>query len=136
MTTDGENKNAGEQNGLWKLTDDERAKEEVSFLLPKSVCAVHSSALAYYDLCKNVSKADTQIRRVSGISSFFHASAVRIGELEKYEIAMLGAYKILRGQVDGIYSRFDRCGSHPGGQLWCFVEGCPILSNVLHRYDS
>ena len=78
----------------------------------KSVRAVHFSTLAYYDLCKNVSKVDTLIRKVSGISSFFHASAVRIGELEKYKIAMLGAYKILRGQVEGIYSRFDRCSSH------------------------
>ena len=27
--------------------------------------------------------------------------------LPSYEIAMLGAYKILRGQVDGNYSRFN-----------------------------
>ena len=66
-------------------------------------------------VCKNVSKVDTLMRNVSGVSSdssFFHASVVRTGELEKYEFAMFGAYKILRGQVDGIYSRFDRCGSH------------------------
>ena len=37
MTTDGENKNVGEHNGLWRLIDDERAKEEVSFPLLKSV---------------------------------------------------------------------------------------------------
>ena len=73
---DGENKNVGEHNRLWKLIDDERAKE-ASFPLLKSVCAVHSSALAYHDLCKNVSEVDTLIRNVSGISSFFHASAVR-----------------------------------------------------------
>ena len=83
MTTDGENKNVGEYNGLWKLIDDERAKEEASFPLLKSVFAVHSSALAYHDLCKNVSEVDTLIRKVSGISSFFHASAVRTAELEK-----------------------------------------------------
>ena len=49
----------------------------------KSVCAVHSSALAYNDLCKEVSEVDILIRKVSGISSFFHASAVRTTELEK-----------------------------------------------------
>jgi hypothetical protein len=84
MTTDGENKNVGEHNGLWKLIDDERAKEVVTFPMLKSVCAVHSSALAYHDLCKDVSEVDTLIRKVSGISSFFHASAVRTAELEKY----------------------------------------------------
>ena len=71
-------------DNMWKLIDDERAKEEASFPLLKSVCAVHSSALAYHDLCKNVSEVDTLIRKVSGISSFFHASAVRTAELEKY----------------------------------------------------
>ena len=84
MTTDGENKNVGEHNGLWKLIDDERAKEEAEFPMLKSVCAVHSSALAYHDLCKEVSDVDTLIRKVSAISSFFHASAARTAELEKY----------------------------------------------------
>ena len=65
-------------------SDDERAKEEVSFPLLKPVCAVHSSALAYHDLCKNVLEVGTLKRDVSGISSFFHASAVRTAELEKY----------------------------------------------------
>ncbi|CAB3995665.1 Hypothetical predicted protein [Paramuricea clavata] len=84
MTMDGENKNVGEHNGLWKLIDDERTKEEVTFQMLKSVCAVHSSALAYHDLCKDVSEVNTLIRKVSGISLFFHASAVRTAELEKY----------------------------------------------------
>jgi len=74
----------GEHNGLWKLIDDERAKEEAPFPMLKSVCAVHSSSLAYHDLCKNVSEVDTLIRKVSGISSFFHMSAARMAELEKY----------------------------------------------------
>ena len=47
MTRDGENKNVGEHNELWKLIGDERAKE-ASFPLLKSVCAVYSSALAYH----------------------------------------------------------------------------------------
>ena len=59
------------------MIDDERAKEDAAFPMLKSVCAVHSSALAYKDLCKEFSEVDTLIRKVSGISSFFHASAVR-----------------------------------------------------------
>ena len=84
MTTDGENKNVGEHNELWKLIDDERAKEEAPFAVLMSVCGVHSSSLAYHDLCKNVSEVDTLIRKVSGISSFFNMSAARTAELEKY----------------------------------------------------
>ena len=48
MTRDGENKNVGEHNELWTLIGDERAKEEASFPLSKSVCAVYSSALVYH----------------------------------------------------------------------------------------
>ena len=95
MTTDGENKNVGEHNGLWKLINDERANEEAPFPMLKSVCAVHSSSLAYHDLCKNVSEVDTLIGKVSGISSFFHMSAARTAELEKYakEQHLLGAFQ-------------------------------------------
>ena len=50
----------------------------------KSVCVVHSSSLAYHGLCKNVSEVDTLIRKVSGISCFFHMSAAHTAELEKY----------------------------------------------------
>ena len=96
MTTDGKNKNVGEHNGLWKLIDDERAREEASFPLLKSVCAVQSSVLAYHDLCKNVSEVDTLIRIVSGIFSFFHLSTVRqqsLRSMQKNKISMLGAYQ-------------------------------------------
>ena len=83
MTTDGENKNVGQHRGLWKLIDDERAKDELNFPMLKSVCAVHSSALAYKDLCKEVAEVVTLIRKASSISTFFHASAARTTELEE-----------------------------------------------------
>ena len=69
---------------MQKLIDDERVKKEATFPMLRSVCAVHSSALAYHDLCKNVSEVDTLIREVSGIFPFFHASAVRTAELDQH----------------------------------------------------
>ena len=50
LSTDGENKNVGERNGLWKLLDDDRRQLGVDTPLIKSVCAVHSAANAYKDL--------------------------------------------------------------------------------------
>ncbi len=41
LSTDGESKNTGHLNGLWKLLDDEREKLDVSFPLLKSVCFFH-----------------------------------------------------------------------------------------------
>ena len=48
LSTDGENKNTGHYNGLWKLLDDEREKRDVNFPLLKSVSAVHSTANAEF----------------------------------------------------------------------------------------
>ena len=62
----GKKKNVGELNGLWKMIDNERAKEDATFPMLKSVWAVYSSALAYHDLCKNVS----EVRRHSDTKSF------------------------------------------------------------------
>ena len=82
ISTDGENKNVGEHGGLWKLIDDERQRLGIEVPMLKSVCAVHSSALAYKDLCKEVAEVDKMITKLSGISSFFHVSAARTSELE------------------------------------------------------
>ena len=51
LSTDGENKNVGEYRGLWKLLDVIRRKLDIDSPLLKSVCAVHSTANAYKDLC-------------------------------------------------------------------------------------
>jgi hypothetical protein len=83
LSTDGESKNTGHLNGLWKLLDDEREKLHVSFPLLKSVCAVHSSANAYKDLCKTVPEIDHLVKTLSGIATFFHTSAKRTTDLEK-----------------------------------------------------
>ena len=81
--TDLENKNVGKHQGLWKLLDDEREKADIKFPLLKAVCAVHSSANAYKDLCKSVPEIDNLVKKLSGILSHFHKSAKRTTELEK-----------------------------------------------------
>ena len=77
LSTDGENNNTGNYNGLSKLLDDEREKRDVNFPLLKSVCAVHSIANAYKDLCKSVPEIDQflahvflLVKKLSGIATF------------------------------------------------------------------
>ncbi|CAB4031786.1 E3 SUMO- ligase KIAA1586-like isoform X3 [Paramuricea clavata] len=83
LSTDGEAKNTGQHYGLWKLLDDEREKLDDSFPLLKSICAVHSTANAYKDLCKSVPEIDHLVKKLSGIATFFHASAKCTTDLEK-----------------------------------------------------
>jgi len=83
ISTDGENKNTRQHHGLWKLLDDERENVGVNFPLHKSVCVVHSTANAYKDLCKSVPDIDHLVKKLSGISKFFHSLAQRTTELEQ-----------------------------------------------------
>ena len=70
LSTDGEAKNTVQYNGLWKLLDDEREKLYVTFPLLKSICAVHSTANVYKDLCKSVPETEHLVKRLSGIATF------------------------------------------------------------------
>ena len=83
LSTDGENKNVQEHRGLWKLLDDDRRKLDLDTPLLKSVCAVHSTANAYKDLCKSVPEIDHLVKKLAAISTYFHVSAKRTSELEK-----------------------------------------------------
>jgi hypothetical protein len=84
ISTDGENKNVGAHKGLWKLIADERHQLNLDkFPLLKSVCAVHSSALAYKDLCRSVPEVPALISTLSGLSTFFHTSARKTTELHQ-----------------------------------------------------
>ena len=83
LSTDGENKNVGEHRGLWKLLDDDRRKLGVDTPLLKSVCAVHSTASAYKDLCNSVPEIDHLVKKLAAISTYFHVSAKRTSEQEK-----------------------------------------------------
>ena len=83
LSTDGENKNVGKHEGLWKLLDNERENKGVQIPMLKSVCAMHSSAIAFKDVCKVVREVDVLIRKLSGMSTSFHASAICTSELEK-----------------------------------------------------
>ena len=82
ISTDGENKNVGRHNGLWKLLDDEHDAHEIEKPILKSVCAVHSSALAFEDQCKEVHELHVLITKLSEVSSYFHESARRTTELD------------------------------------------------------
>ena len=83
LSTDGENKNVGEHRGLWKLLDDDRRKLGIDTPLLKSVCAVHSTASAYKDLCNSVPEIDHLVKKLAAISTYSHVSAKRTSELEK-----------------------------------------------------
>ena len=83
LSTDGENKNFPEHRGLWKLLDDDRRKLDIDTPLLKSVCAVHSTANAYKDLCKSVPEIGHLVKKLAAISTYFHVSAKRTSELEK-----------------------------------------------------
>ena len=82
ISTDGENKNVGRHNGLWKLLNDEHDALKIENPLLKSVCAVHASALAFKGLCKEVHELHILITKLTEISSYFHKSARRTTELE------------------------------------------------------
>ena|SRR6218665_414175 len=76
LSTDGENKNVGEHKGLLKLIDEERVKlGHDNKPLLKLVCLVHSSALAYKDLCKSVPAIKYNVESLTGMSTYFHTSA-------------------------------------------------------------
>ena len=84
ISTDGENKNVGQHHGLWRLLDDEKKRVQNNNVpLLKSVCAVHSSALAFKDVCKNVPEVRFVIGELSSLSTYFHTSARRTSDLQE-----------------------------------------------------
>ena len=85
LSTDGENKNVEEHRGLWKLLDDDRRELDIDTPLLKSVCAAHSTANPYKDLCKSVPEIDHLVKKLAPISTYFHVSAKRTSELEKLQ---------------------------------------------------
>jgi len=95
LSTDGENKNVGQHRGLWKLIEDERSEKSLKHIpLLKSVCAVHSSDLAYKDLCKCVPEIPHLVTKLSSLSTFFHTSARRTADLN--HVAEENAFAVLR----------------------------------------
>ena len=105
MTTDGGNIKAGQHHGLWKFMAESIA-QGLDFPMWKSVCAVHSSALAYKDLCREFSEADAIIRRISGVSSYFHQSAARTTALEEYTRSKGFPFRRCRKHFETRWSQF------------------------------
>jgi len=95
IATDGENKNVGQHNGLWHLLDEERTRLGFGGVpLLKSVCAVHSSALAFKDVCRDVPEVRFVIDELSSLSTYFHTSARRTTDLR--EIAEKNGLNVYR----------------------------------------
>lgn len=94
ITTDGENKNTGKHKGLWTQLDTKREELGAEYPLLKSVCAVHTSALVFKDVCKSVCEVQHMIEKVGGIASFFHSSPRQTSDLEK--IAEVNALSLKR----------------------------------------
>ena len=100
LSTDGENKNVVKHKGLLRLIDNEGKNQGVQFPMLKSVCAVHSSALAFKYVCKVVGEVDVLFRKLYGISTYFHASAARTSERE--EVAKELSFRVRRlPKLDG-----------------------------------
>ena len=84
MTTDGGNKNVGQHHGLWKLIEDERIVQGLGFSMWKSVCTVHSSTLAYKDLCREVSEVEATIQKISGMAKDYEQRKM-LGHVLRHE---------------------------------------------------
>ena len=65
LSTNGDNKNVSEYEGLWKLIEDEQKDKDPKFPMLKSVYTVHSSALTFKIFCKEVTKVDVLVRKLS-----------------------------------------------------------------------
>ena len=83
ITTDGENKNTGIHKGVWAQLDSLKEKLDPEYPLLKSICSVHTSALAFKDVTKTVIEIKKTIETAGGILSFFHSSPKQTAELEK-----------------------------------------------------
>ena len=73
VSTDGENKNVCQHHSSWQLLVDERNTLGLgSVPLLKSVSALHSSALAFKDVCRNVTEVPFVM---ASLVIYFHTSA-------------------------------------------------------------
>lgn len=83
LCTDGTNVNTGEKNSLWTLLDKEMKAVNPEMPVIKIWCAAHRAQLAWQDACANVGQVSKVLSVLSNISSFFHQSGLRTGELEE-----------------------------------------------------
>jgi hypothetical protein len=84
IVTDGAVVNIGRKGGLWKLVEEKRRNNKNKNYVPlvKIWCAVHRSNLAWKDVSSTVVVSHI-VNKLSGISAFFHNSALRTRELQQ-----------------------------------------------------
>ncbi len=83
LASDGENMNRGAKNGIWaKIENDKNACGSPLPLL-KMWCAVHRSSLAWNSVSNTVMEVQHIMTDAAELSSWFHKSSVRTGELKK-----------------------------------------------------
>jgi hypothetical protein len=82
IVTDGASINVGQKNGLWALLQKSRDdSQNNSVPLMKVWCTVHKSALAWKNVCSNVTELQTLIIDLTGIAAYFRQSGIRTREL-------------------------------------------------------
>lgn len=85
VVTDGASINSGEKGGFWTLFENKwryTLNNTKSVPLLKIWCAAHRSNLAWKDASAIVPEIQHLLEKLSGLSSFFHTSALRTRELE------------------------------------------------------
>ncbi|KAF0714641.1 E3 SUMO-protein ligase KIAA1586-like isoform X4 [Aphis craccivora] len=104
IVTDGATVNSGEKGGLWTLFENKWRKTSdnntPSIPFIKIWCAVHRSNLAWKDASSIIPEVQHFLEKLSGLSSFFHTSALRTRELEdiakKNNCALLRLPKVFK----------------------------------------
>ncbi|KAL5235556.1 hypothetical protein ACI65C_002966 [Semiaphis heraclei] len=85
IVTDGAAVNIGSKGGLWTLVENKWRNNSNKSNVPlvKIWCAVHRSNLAWKDVSSTVVEVSHIVSKLSGISAFFHNSALRTRELQQ-----------------------------------------------------
>ncbi|KAL4122559.1 hypothetical protein QTP88_014865 [Uroleucon formosanum] len=85
IVTDGAAVNIGSEGGLWTLVENKWRNNSNKSNVPliKIWCAVHWSNLAWKDVNSTVVEVSHIVSKLSGISAFFHNSALRTRELQQ-----------------------------------------------------
>lgn len=83
VCTDGANINIGEKQSLWTLLEAKCKSAGSNIPLIKIWCGAHRAELAWKDTAKSVGEVRKVLSTLSQISSHFHTSSLRSGELKE-----------------------------------------------------
>lgn len=83
ICTDGTNINSGERGGLWTLFENVIRRIGSTSPFTKIWCSAHRMDLVWRDVCETQISINTVLDTISSMSSYFHRSGIRMGELRK-----------------------------------------------------